>query len=152
MESLAESEKKETFWFFWLRFLRAYDSAYDSDSDSVASENQPPVKEYWLFGSSSRSTRASGCTFTCKPSRISESPFFSSLLCADELYQFLDSRAPLSWLVLQQLFPLRLLLNNYFIPEHSIVFGFPLPYISLNALTREIWNMIWIGPDTQVKS
>ena len=47
----------ETFWFFWLRFRRAYDSVYDSDfwfslghkrsydsaydSDSVASENQP---------------------------------------------------------------------------------------------------------------
>ena len=47
----------ETFWFFRLRFCRAYDSAYDSDfqfllgpklsydsdydSDSVASENQP---------------------------------------------------------------------------------------------------------------
>ena len=47
----------ETFWFFWLRFRRSYDSAYDSDfwfslghkrsydsaydSDSVASENQP---------------------------------------------------------------------------------------------------------------
>ena len=49
----------ETFWFFWLQFRRAYDSAYDSnfwfslghkrsyesdydsDSDSVASENQP---------------------------------------------------------------------------------------------------------------
>ena len=49
----------ETFWFFWLRLRRAYDSAYDSnfwfslghkrsydsandsDSDSVASENQP---------------------------------------------------------------------------------------------------------------
>ena len=49
----------ETFWFFWLRFRRAYDSAYnsdfwfslghkrsyysdyDADSDSVASENQP---------------------------------------------------------------------------------------------------------------
>ena len=49
----------ETFWFFWLRFRRAYDSAYDSDFwfslghkrsydsaydsdfDSVASENQP---------------------------------------------------------------------------------------------------------------
>ena len=49
----------ETFWFFWLRFRRAYDSAYDSDflfslghklsydfdydsdSDSVVSENQP---------------------------------------------------------------------------------------------------------------
>ena len=49
----------ETFWFFWLRFRRAddsayhsdfwfspghkrsYDSAYDSDSDSVASQNQP---------------------------------------------------------------------------------------------------------------
>ena len=49
----------ETFWFFRLRFRRAYDSAYnsdfrfspghklsydsdyDSDSDSVASENQP---------------------------------------------------------------------------------------------------------------
>ena len=51
----------ETFWFFRLRFRRAYDSAYDSDirfslghklsydsdsvsdSDSVASENQPLV-------------------------------------------------------------------------------------------------------------
>ena len=49
----------ETFWFFWLRFRRAYvsaydsdfwfslghkrsyDSAYDSDSDSVVSEDQP---------------------------------------------------------------------------------------------------------------
>ena len=49
----------EMFWFFWPRFRRAYDSAYDSDflfslvhkrsydsaydshSDSVASENQP---------------------------------------------------------------------------------------------------------------
>ena len=53
----------ETFWFFWLRLRRSYysalvtaydsnfwfsqshkrsyDSAYDSDSDSVASENQP---------------------------------------------------------------------------------------------------------------
>ena len=49
----------ETFWFFWLRFRRTYDSTYDnnflfslghkrsygstydSDSDSVSSENQP---------------------------------------------------------------------------------------------------------------
>ena len=49
----------ETFWFFWLRLRRSYDSAYnsdflfppghkcsydyayDSDSDSVASKNQP---------------------------------------------------------------------------------------------------------------
>ena len=49
----------EKSWFFWLRFRRAYDSAYDSDflfslghkcsydfaydsdSDSVASENKP---------------------------------------------------------------------------------------------------------------
>ena len=43
----------ETFWFFRLRFRRAYDSAYDSDfrfslghklsydADTVASENQP---------------------------------------------------------------------------------------------------------------
>ena len=49
----------ETFWFFWFRFRRAYDSAYDSDfwfllghkrsyytaydydSNSVASENEP---------------------------------------------------------------------------------------------------------------
>ena len=53
----------ETFWFLWLRFScafdsandsdfsfspgykRSYDSAYDSDSDSVASENQPLVHE-----------------------------------------------------------------------------------------------------------
>ena len=52
----------ETFWFFLLRFHRAYDSAYDSaflfslghkhsydsaydsDSDSVASENQPLIE------------------------------------------------------------------------------------------------------------
>ena len=49
-----ESEEMEIFWFFWLRFIRAYNSAYDSDfpfsqgrkhsydsdsySDSVASE------------------------------------------------------------------------------------------------------------------
>ena len=45
----------ETFWFFWLRFHRAYDSTNDSDfrfsqgrklsydSDSVASENQPSM-------------------------------------------------------------------------------------------------------------
>ena len=32
-------KKMETFWFFWLRFRRADDSAYDSDS--VASEKQP---------------------------------------------------------------------------------------------------------------
>ena len=52
----------ETFWFFWLRFRRAYDSAYDSnfwfslghkrsydsDSDSVASENKPRVS-YMIF-------------------------------------------------------------------------------------------------------
>ena len=50
-------EEVETFWFFWLQFRRAYDSAYDSDFwfslghtckfsydsnyDSIASENQP---------------------------------------------------------------------------------------------------------------
>ena len=58
----------ETFWFFRLRFRRAYDSAYDSDfrfslghklsydadndsdSDSVASENQPSAIDLksWL--------------------------------------------------------------------------------------------------------
>ena len=58
-------KKMEPFWFFWLRFRRAYDSAYDSDfwfslghkrsydsaydsdsdSDSVASENQPLWKQ-----------------------------------------------------------------------------------------------------------
>ena len=44
----------ETFWFFWLRFRRAYDSDYDSDfwfsltdSDSVASENQPLEKSHF---------------------------------------------------------------------------------------------------------
>ena len=54
-----ELEEMEMFWFFWLRFCRAYDSAYDSnfwfslghkrcyvcaydsDSDSIASENYP---------------------------------------------------------------------------------------------------------------
>ena len=60
-------KKMETFWFFRLRFRRAYDSAYDSDfwfslghkrsydsaydsdSDSVASENQPLGKKphFW---------------------------------------------------------------------------------------------------------
>ena len=53
--NVSESVKIKTFWFFWLRFRRAYDSAYDSDfwfslghkrsydsnSDSVASVNQP---------------------------------------------------------------------------------------------------------------
>ena len=57
-EVVTESEELETFWFFRLRFRRAYDYAYDSDfrfslghklsydsdydsdSDSVASENQ----------------------------------------------------------------------------------------------------------------
>ena len=48
----------ETFWFFWLQFRHAYDSnfwfslghkrsyncTYNSDSDSVASENQPLLK------------------------------------------------------------------------------------------------------------
>ena len=56
----------ETFWFFWLRFRRIYDSAYDSDfefslghkrsydsaydSDSIASENQPLEKKNDLSG------------------------------------------------------------------------------------------------------
>ena len=63
----------KTFWFFRLRFRRAYDSAYDcdfrfslghklfydsdydSDSDSVASENQPLARALdawsgmWIF-------------------------------------------------------------------------------------------------------
>ena len=53
----------ETFWFFCLRFRRAYDSAYDSDfwcslghkrsydsaydSDSDASENQLLKTSFW---------------------------------------------------------------------------------------------------------
>ena len=53
----SESEEMETFWFFRLRFCRAYNSTYDSDirfslghklsydsdydTDSVATENQP---------------------------------------------------------------------------------------------------------------
>ena len=58
----------ETFWSFWLRFRRAYDSAYNSDfwfppghkrsydsayasdSDSVASENQPLETEVYFNG------------------------------------------------------------------------------------------------------
>ena len=32
-------KKMEMFWFFWLQFRRAYDSAYNSDS--IASENLP---------------------------------------------------------------------------------------------------------------
>ena len=57
MESYVELEEMETFWIFWHRFRRAYDSVYDSDfwfsqahkrsydfqSDSVTSENQPLV-------------------------------------------------------------------------------------------------------------
>ena len=60
----------EMFWFLWLQFYWAYDSAYDSDFllsqghkhsydstydsnfDSVASENQPlimAVSSYWVF-------------------------------------------------------------------------------------------------------
>ena len=60
------TEKMKPFWFFWVKFCRAYDSSYDSDfqfliarkcsynpdydsdsdsdSDSVASENQPLVR------------------------------------------------------------------------------------------------------------
>ena len=58
------TEKMKPFWFFWVQFCRAYDSAYDSDfqfsiarkcsynpdydsdsdSNSVASENQPLVR------------------------------------------------------------------------------------------------------------
>ena len=33
----------ETFWFFQLWFRLSYHSAYDSDSDFVASENQPLI-------------------------------------------------------------------------------------------------------------
>ena len=56
----------ETFWFFWLRLRRTYDSAYDPDfefslghkrsydsaynSDSAASENQPLEKKSDLSG------------------------------------------------------------------------------------------------------
>ena len=36
-------KKMETFWFFRLRFRRSCHSAYDSDSDSVANENQPLI-------------------------------------------------------------------------------------------------------------
>ena len=55
----------ETFWFFWLRFRRSYDSTYDSDfwfsqghkrsydsdsdSDFVPSENQPLNDESLLI-------------------------------------------------------------------------------------------------------
>ena len=34
-------KKLEAFWFFRLRFRRAYDFAHDSDCDSVTSESQP---------------------------------------------------------------------------------------------------------------
>ena len=67
----------ETFWFFRLRFRRAYDSAYDSDfrfslghkrsydsdydsdsdSDSVASENQPLGVLQPLEGGSENKTK-----------------------------------------------------------------------------------------------
>ena len=36
-------KKMETFWFFRLRFRRSCHYAYDSNSDSVASENQPLI-------------------------------------------------------------------------------------------------------------
>ena len=63
MESYTESEEMETLWFFWLRFRRAYDydfifllghklsydSTYDSDCDSVASENQPLVRKRVIY-------------------------------------------------------------------------------------------------------
>ena len=43
-------KKMETFWFSRLRFRRSYDSAYDSDSDSVAGEDPAirPSKELYL--------------------------------------------------------------------------------------------------------
>ena len=62
-------KKMEPFWFFWLRFRCAYDSAYDSDfwfslghkrsydsdsdSDSVASENQPLCVKFERRGGNS---------------------------------------------------------------------------------------------------
>ena len=93
-------KKIETFWFFSLRFRSPYVSAYESDSDYVASENQPSVAnadplyhQSKSISSSSRSTRPPSCTFNHKPSRVGECLFFSSLLYAEELYQFSDARA-----------------------------------------------------------
>ena len=83
----------ETFWFFRLRFRRAYDSAYDydfwvsqghkrsydSDSDSVASESQPlRVKTAisftkwhpWTSVSSSIFFFTSSCLSSVRPQKV----------------------------------------------------------------------------------
>ena len=78
---------------------------------------------------SSRSTRPSGCTFTCKPSRIRESLFFSSLLCAEDTVSIFRYQGLFIVIGFTTTVPFTSS-NNYFIPEHSIDFGFPLPYIS----------------------
>ena len=132
----------ETFWFFYLRF--AYDS--NSDSYSVDSENHPSVANDPFYhhsmsiGSSSRSARPSSCTFTHKLSRV-RVPF--------PLFPFMRGGS-VSIFRYQSLFIVIgftttvpfISSNNYCIPEHSIAFGFPLPYISLNALKTDSLEQI----------
>ena len=73
----------ETFWFFLLRFRRAYDSAYDSDfwfslghklsydsdydSDSVVSEN------HWAFGVETSLLKLINYSYSSYPTRASYS-------------------------------------------------------------------------------
>ena len=52
----------EAFWFFWLRFRRAYDSAYDSDS--VVNENQSSVILLQI------NSHAESWEWSCEKSRV----------------------------------------------------------------------------------
>ena len=118
-------KKKETLWFFWLRFLRAYDSAYDSDSDSVASENQPPAKEYWLFAQYA-SVRLHLYLQALLNQGVPVFLFPSLCWGTVSIFRYQGLFIVIGFTTTVPFTSS----NNYFIPEHSIDFGFPLPYIS----------------------
>ena len=103
------------------------DSAYDSDSDSdsVASENQPPAKEYWLFAQYA-SVRLH--LYLQALSNQGVPVFLFPSLCWGTVSIF---RYQSLFIVIGFTTTVPFMsYNNYFIPEHSIAFGFPLPYIS----------------------
>ena len=103
------------------------DSAYDSDSDSdsVASENQPPAKEYWLFAQYA-SVRLH--LYLQALSNQGVPVFLFPSLCWGTVSIF---RYQSLFIVIGFTTTVPFMSsNNYFIPEHSIAFGFPLPYIS----------------------
>ena len=82
----------ETFWFFWVRFRHAYDSAYDFDFhrhnrsydsvyDSVAAENQPlaTITIYRFRCTITAKTFAKKC--------VAPPEFFASLLTVPFLHK-----------------------------------------------------------------